>query len=81
MALYDGMKSDIARLTHSEQSMGVLDMLFNRPVFRASEMHEVLGIQRQRAAGYIRALRDAGILTEVRPSSGRMTAILRLMPC
>lgn len=76
MALYEGMKSDIARLTHSEQSIAVLDMLFYRPVFRASEMHEVLGIQRQRAAGYIRALRDAGILTEVRPSSGRTPAVL-----
>lgn len=76
LALYEGMKPEFARLTHSEQSIGILDMLFNRPVFRASEMHEVLGIQRQRAAGYIRALKDAGILTEVSPSSGRTAAIM-----
>lgn len=80
LALYEAMKPEIAKLTHSEQSIGILDMLFNRPVFRASEMHEVLGIQRQRAAGYIRILKERGILTELRPSAGRTAALLSFDP-
>ncbi len=76
LELHERMKLEIAQATHSEQSVAILDMLFNRPVFRASEVHEVLGIQRQRAAGYVRALKEKGILTEVRPNSGRTAAIL-----
>ena len=51
-------------------------MLFDTPVFRANELHKRLDIQRQRAAQYIRSLKDAGIIVEIRPSSGRTPALL-----
>jgi len=51
-------------------------MLFDSPVFRANEVHKRLNIQRQRAAQYIRTLKDAGIITELRPASGRRAALM-----
>ena len=51
-------------------------MLFDTPVFRANELHKRLQIQRQRAAQYIREMKEAGILEEIRPSSGRTPALL-----
>lgn len=75
-ALYEEMMGRVSEATRSEQTMAVLDALFDRPIFRASDIHERLGIQRQRANKYLRALKNAGILTEVKVASGRRAAIL-----
>jgi len=74
--LYDQKKREISDLLHSDQGIYLLDMLFDTPVFRANELHKRLKIQRQRAAQYIRTLKDAGIITEIRPSRGRRPALL-----
>ena len=74
--LYEEMKIRVSEATHSEQTIAVLDTLFDRPIFSASDLHERLGIQRQRASKYVRALKKAGILTELRPASGRRAAVL-----
>jgi len=74
--LYDQKKREISDLLHSDQGIYILDMLFDTPVFRANELHRRLKIQRQRAAQYIRTLKDAGIITEIRPSRGRRPALL-----
>jgi len=74
--LYESKKHQIGELLHSDQSIHILDMLFDSPVFRANEVYEKLNIQRQRAAQYIRTLKDAGVITEVRPASGRRAALM-----
>lgn len=74
--LYEAKKREIADLIHSDQAMHLVDMIFDRPVFRATDVHKRLGIQRQRAAGYIRALKQAGILHEIRAARGRRPAVL-----
>lgn len=74
--LYEDKKREISDLLHSDQSIYILDMLFDTPVFRANELHERLGIQRQRAATYIRALKAAEIIYELRPARGRTAALL-----
>lgn len=74
--LYEQKKREISDLLHSDQSIYILDMLFDTPVFRANELHRRLDIQRQRAAQYIRALKGAGIIEELRPSRGRTPALL-----
>jgi Fic family protein len=79
-ALYEDMKPRVSRATRSEQAINLLDSIFDRPIFRASYLHESLGISRQRAAAYIRALKKEGILKEVRASSGRTPAILSFDP-
>lgn len=55
---------------------GLLESLIDTPVFRANELHRRLNIQRQRAAQYIRSLKGAGIIVELRPSSGSKPALL-----
>jgi len=74
--LYERKKREISDLLHTDQAIYIVDMLFDTPVFRANELHRRLSIQRQRAAQYIRALKDAGIIVELRPSKGRMPALL-----
>ena len=74
--LYERKKREVSELLHTDQAIYIVDMLFDKPVFRANELHRRLGIQRQRAAQYIRTLRDAGIIVEVRPAKGRTPALL-----
>lgn len=74
--LYEQKKREITELLHSDQGIYILDMLFEKPLFRANELHQQLGIQRQRAALYIRTLKDAGFIIEISPSSGRRPALL-----
>ncbi len=74
--LYEQKKREISDLLHTDQAIYILDMLFDTPVFRANELHQRLNIQRQRAAQYIRTLKDAHIIIELRPSRGRTSALL-----
>ena len=74
--LYEDKKLEIADLIHSDQAIHIIDLLFDTPVFKATDVHLRLGIQRQRAANYIRALKEARVVREVRPASGRQAAIL-----
>jgi Fic family protein len=74
--LYEDKKREIADLIHSDQAIHIVDMIFDTPVFRATDVHTRLGIQRQRAAGYIRALKESGILHEIRAARGRRAALL-----
>jgi len=74
--LYEQKKREISDLLHTDQAIYILDLLFDTPVFRANELHRRLGIQRQRAAQYIRVLKGAEIIREIRPSSGRTPALL-----
>lgn len=74
--LYERKKREISELLHTDQAIYIVDLLFDTPVFRANELHRRLNIQRQRAAQYIRSLKDAGIVVELRPASGRTPALL-----
>jgi len=74
--LYELKKREVTELLHSDQAIHIVDLIFDQPVFKATEVRERLGIQRQRAAAYIRALKDANIVSEIRPASGRQSAIL-----
>jgi len=74
--LYERKKRQITELLHTDKGIYILDMLFDSPVFRANELHKKLNIQRQRAAQYIRTLKDAGVIAELRPARGRKPALL-----
>jgi Fic family protein len=73
--LYESTKHRIATLLHSDQSIFIADFLFDTPVFRATDLHQRLNIQRQRAAKYLRAMKKHEILTEVRAASGKRAAM------
>ena len=74
--LYEDMKRNISALLHTDMAIHIVDLLFNTPVFQAPLLHSQLQIQRQRAAAYIRTLKEAGIIREIRPAKGRQAAIL-----
>lgn len=75
-SLYEEKKHELTELVHSDRAIHILDLLFDTPIFRATELYERLGIQRQRAASYIRKLKEAKIVTELRPAKGRRSALL-----
>lgn len=74
--LYEQKKREISDLLHTDQSIYILDMLFDTPVFPANKLHRRLNIQRQRAAHYLRTLKKAGVIRELRPARGRKPALL-----
>ena len=74
--LYEQTKREVSARLHTDQAIYIVDMLFDTPVFRANELHRRLNIQRQRAAQYIRVLKKANIVIELRPASGRTAALL-----
>lgn len=79
-ALYEEMKVAIQTTTHSQYSVHLLDAIFSKPIFRTSDLAQTLatdyGIHDKTAPALIRQLRDAGILRELRPGSGRRPATM-----
>jgi Fic family protein len=78
--LYDEMKMAIQQSTHSQYSVHLLDAIFSKPIFRTSDLAQQLsadyGIHEKTAPALLRQLKDAGILKELQPGSGRRAAIL-----
>ena len=79
-ALYEEMKLAIQEATHSQYTVHVLDAIFNKPIFRSSDLTAQLnrefGIHEKTTPGLLRQMRDAGILRELQASSGRRPATL-----
>ncbi|MDN5870199.1 MAG: Fic family protein [Nitrococcus sp.] len=79
-ALYDEMKVAIHQTTHSQYTVHLLDAIFSKPIFRTSDLAQRLvgefGIHEKTAPALLRQLRDAGILRELQPGSGRRSATL-----
>jgi hypothetical protein len=74
------MKLAIQAATHSQYTVHLLDTIFSKPIFRTSDLAQRLtdefGIHDKTAAALLRQLRDAGILREIQPASGRRPATL-----
>ena len=79
-SLYEEMKLAIQAATHSQYTVHLLDTIFSKPIFRTSDLAQRLtdefGIHDKTAAALLRQLRDAGILREIQPASGRRPATL-----
>ncbi len=80
MALYDDMKQHIHEITHSQYSVYLLDALFSKPIFKtsdlASQLERDFGISKRTVPALLKQLKDAEVLIELRPSSGRKPAVL-----
>lgn len=76
LALYESMKERIVELTRSQYAVKVLDALFDRPIFRSGDFIDRSGIPRNSAMPFLRTLREEQILLELKPASGRRSAIL-----
>ncbi len=78
--LYEEMKLAIQAATHSQYTVHVLDAIFNKPIFRSSELASRLfresGIHEKTTPGLLRQMKEAGILRELQAGSGRRPATL-----
>jgi Fic family protein len=78
--LYDKMKGTFREISSSQWSINALDFMFGKPIFRNSEFTENSGIPRQTAHRITTALADAGLLSIVKPASGRRSTIYGFYP-
>ena len=80
MALYDEMKTRVHEITHSQYSVYLLDALFNRPIFKTSDLVKELkhkhNIHEKTTPGFIRQLKEAGVLVELQAGSGNRAAVM-----
>lgn len=74
--LYRLKKDWIAEETRSQYAVRALDWFFLRPVFRVSDFARESGIPGGTASRIVRIVRDAGMLREIKPASGRRAAIV-----
>ncbi len=78
--LYEEMKHEILAVTHSQYAVHLLDALFNKPIFRTSDLakylFEVHGIHEKTVPNLLRSIRDTGMLRVIKPGSGRRPATL-----
>lgn len=74
LKLYKTKKDLIVDLTHSQYAIHALDFIFSRPIFQASDFSGIDQISRATAIRILSILRDNGIVTTLRKSSGRRPA-------
>jgi Fic family protein len=80
MDLYGELKERVIALTHSQYAVPLLDQIFERPLFRSTQL-KLAGDRapsRQAIAQMLRVLRENGILTVVREGRGRRPQVLAL---
>lgn len=76
MSLYDATKEQIRELTHSQHAAQLLDGIFDRPIFRASDFSTRTGIHKQTLHGLLRQLtQDGGPLIILSEGQGRRASI------
>lgn len=79
LALYERIKGDVLKLTHSQYSVPLLDTLFRKPILASSELFKMKGMpSRPMVMTLLKKFRDAGILKVVREGSGRRPQILAI---
>jgi Fic family protein len=74
--MYQSMKTRVTEITHSQYSPAILDAIFDRPIFQAADFVTRSAIPQPTAKTALRKLREAGVLTALRESSGNRPAVL-----
>ncbi|MCF6226841.1 MAG: Fic family protein [Xanthomonadales bacterium] len=76
MALYEGIKTQIQEITHSQYTLNTVDWLFSNPIFSGIDFIKKTQIPRPTAQRIIKLLKNENILQELRPARGQQSAIL-----
>jgi Fic family protein len=75
--LYERMKVEVIKLTHSQFAVPLLDALFERPIISSSELEGRAGLpSKQMIMTLLGKLKTAGILATMREPRGRRPQIL-----
>ena len=75
--LYNEMKERVHDVTHSQHSILVLDLLFEKPLFSKAEFVKRLGIPRTSAVRILNELVSNGILSVLQEGKAKRTSILQ----
>lgn len=76
LLLYEEMKQKITETTHSQYSLQILDAIFDKPIFKTVDFMARTGITKQTGLKLLKQIKDAGIIQELKPASGRRPAVL-----
>jgi len=76
-ALYEQKKAWAQDALRSQHAIRALDWFFNKPIFKTTDFIETAGIPAPTARRLLRDVKEAGMLVELRPASGRTAAILK----
>jgi len=75
--LYQEIRSRISSLTRSRFSPEITDALFNKPIFRASDIQIRTKIAKQTLMPILKQLSEANILNVIKPVRGRSPAVMK----
>lgn len=76
MALYDLTKMQVRDITRSPHSAQIVDALFDRPIFTATDIARRADVPKPTVHKLIKTLLAEGVIDTVREASGRRPAIL-----
>lgn len=79
-ALYEEMKMRFREALNSQWAIDALDFIFANPIFRNNRFTSTAGIPEHVAMRMTRLLRDADLLIQVAPASGRRPAMYSFEP-
>jgi Fic family protein len=79
MTLYNDLKNEILKLTHSQYAIPILDCMFSAPIFRPAELAQRERMpSRAQLGNFFKFLKDAGIVTVFTKGRGRTSEVLIL---
>lgn len=79
LALYNRLKENVIRITHSQYAVPLLDRMFISPIFQPNAIQQQPGMpSKPMVVNMLNRLKSAGILTVVREGSGRRPQVLAL---
>lgn len=76
LALFEWMKQYVPKATRSQYAIRAIDALFDHPVFRSSDFIHRSGIPKDSALRILGELKKNGVVSELRPGSGRRAAVM-----
>lgn len=75
MELYDNMKIEVQKITHSQYTLQIVDTIFEKPIFSSSDFIRLSGIPKPSASKFLNLLKDNKLLIPISRSSGRKPAV------
>ena len=77
LELYQQMRTWIRELAHTRYASEIADALFDKPIFRASDVVKRTNIPKQTIMPVLKHLLDAKIIVKIRVASGRRPAVMK----
>jgi Fic family protein len=77
LKLYGEVRKEIRDLTKSEYTNDIVDSLFDKPIFRSSDIQKRTSIPKQTLMPILKKLNERNIIITIRKAKGRSPAVLK----